>query len=93
MTKFFLAFTILSCLTLVGCSAGYVANRPPDLRYARAVSPGPGYVWTSGNWKWNGRKYYWKEGSWQRSKAGSTWKSGYWEHNANGYKWHKAHWE
>ena len=57
---------------------------PPDVRYARPVSPGPGYVWVSGDWEWSGGKYHWQEGYWQQPRPGHTWKSGYWENDAKG---------
>jgi WXXGXW repeat (2 copies) len=93
MGKYLLAYILLSCILLSGCSVGYVAKRPPDLRYARSVSPGPGYIWTSGEWEYSRGEYHWREGSWQRAREGRTWKSGYWETSSRGYKWHKGQWQ
>ncbi len=87
MKKYLLSLVLFACLS-GGCSAGYVARRPADVRYARPVSPGPGYVWVSGEWQWKGGQYHWKEGYWHAARPGRTWKSGYWEESPKGYKWH-----
>jgi WXXGXW repeat (2 copies) len=88
-----MALAVLSGFILTGCAAGYVAARPADVVYARSVSPGPGYVWVSGEWRWSNGHYHWREGSWQRAREGRKWKSGYWEHNQKGYKWQSGYWE
>jgi len=84
---------ILSCAWMAGCSAGYVRTRPADITYARPVSPGPAYVWTSGEWVYSSGHYHWQEGSWQHARENHTWKSGYWENGNKGYKWHKGGWQ
>src|SRR5206468_7992469 len=38
---------------------------PPVVRVeAQTVSPGPGYVWTRGYWRWTGAGYEWVPGTW-----------------------------
>ncbi|HEY2349615.1 MAG TPA: hypothetical protein VGH64_11380 [Puia sp.] len=93
MKKYLLALSILSCFVLIGCTAGYVTERPAEVTYVRPVSPGAGYVWTDGEWEYSGGNYHWREGSWLRSREGHSWKSGYWENNNKGYKWHKGGWQ
>ncbi len=93
MKKYLLAFSILSCIFLAGCTAGYVATRPADVVYVRPVSPGPDYVWIGGEWEWSGGSYRWHEGSWQHPREGHNWKSGHWENGSKGYRWHKGGWE
>ena len=93
MKNYLLAVSILSCLVLAGCTAGYVSERPADVTYVRPVSPGPGYVWIDGEWEFSGSNYHWREGSWQQPREGRSWKSGYWENNKKGYKWHKGSWQ
>jgi hypothetical protein len=88
-----LACSVLAYTTLSGCAAGVVARRPPDVVYVRSASPGPGYVWVSGDWVWSGGKYRWREGYWHAAKPGRNWKSGYWEKDPNGYKWQKGRWQ
>jgi len=94
MKKSILVYCLfIGVLMLEGCTAGYVASRPADVVYARPVSPGPGYVWTSGEWEWRSGKYHWRGGSWQRAREGHAWKSGYWENSQKGYRWQKGRWE
>jgi hypothetical protein len=93
MKNYLLAVSILSCMVMVGCSSGYVTERPSEVTYARPASPGPGYVWIGGEWEYSGNNYHWREGSWQQPREGRTWKSGYWENNKKGYKWHKGGWQ
>ncbi len=35
MKNYLLAFSILSCIVLAGCTAGYVTTRPADVTYVR----------------------------------------------------------
>jgi len=93
MKKYLPALALFSCFLVSACTAGYVSRRPPDLRYARPVSPGHGYVWVTGDWQWRGGKYQWKEGYWHEARPGHTWKPGYWEESQKGYKWHKGYWQ
>jgi len=93
MKNYLIAISILSCMVIIGCSAGYVTERPADVTYVRPVSSGPGYVWVGGDWEYSGNRYHWREGSWQKPREGRNWKSGYWENNNKGYKWHKGSWE
>ncbi|HLA59038.1 MAG TPA: hypothetical protein VK622_09770, partial [Puia sp.] len=88
-----LAISILSCMVVAGCSAGYVTGRPADVTYVRPGSPGPGYVWIDGEWEYYGNNYHWRNGSWQQPREGRAWKSGYWENNKRGYRWHKGGWQ
>ncbi|HZZ75914.1 MAG TPA: hypothetical protein VFE04_08315 [Puia sp.] len=93
MKNYLLALSILSFTVLVGCSAGYVTERPSEVVYTRPVSPGVGYVWINGEWEYSGHNYHWREGSWQKPREGHTWKPGYWENNEKGYRWHKGEWQ
>ena len=53
MKNYLLAISILSCMILAGCSAGYVTERPAEVTYVRPGSPGPGYVWIGGEWEYS----------------------------------------
>jgi hypothetical protein len=74
------------------CSPQVVPTRPHDVVYSRSVSPGPGYVWISGDWVWSRGNYRWREGRWERRRAGRSWHEGYWEKLNNGYRWHRGRW-
>jgi len=93
MKNYLLIVSILTCILLAGCSAGYVTTRPADVVYVRPAAPGPDYVWIGGEWEWSGGSYRWHEGSWQHQKEGHNWKSGYWENGNKGYRWHKGGWQ
>jgi len=42
-----------------------VTRPPPPVRVeAQTVTPGLGYVWTTGYWPWFGTDYVWVPGSW-----------------------------
>jgi len=93
VNKYLLAVSMLSCILLPACAPGYVSKKPPDVVYVRPASPGRGYVWTTGEWKYSGGRYHWREGSWQKPVKSHTWKAGYWEKNKKGYRWHKGGWQ
>src|SRR5271165_98886 len=48
---------------------GYYAPPPPPLpvvRYAPPPSPGYGYAWIDGYWRFAGGRYSWRQGYWTR---------------------------
>jgi len=58
--------------------------RPPVER--RPVAPGPGYVWTSGYYRWTGQKYVWAQGQWQRPPSPhDTWIGYRWVRRGKGW--------
>jgi outer membrane lipoprotein SlyB len=71
-----------------------VAQPPPPAPVEQPilVSPGPGYVWTSGEWVWNGG-WYWSAGYWALPPyPGYIWIGGYWGPGPHGYIYHGGHW-
>ena len=78
--------------SLSGCSPRVVPTRPHDVVYSRTVSPGPDYVWITGDWVWSGRNYRWREGHWERRRQGRKWHEGYWQNYRSGWRWQKGHW-
>ena len=57
--------------------------------------PGPGYVWTPGNWAWNGavNDYYWTPGLWALPPSiGLLWTPGYWGWNNGIYLFNTGYW-
>jgi hypothetical protein len=81
---------LLSALT--ACGPAVVTTRPPDVVYSRPVSPGPGYVWITGDWVWVNGNYRWREGHWAHRRPGYAWHEGYWERHGKGWKWRRGHW-
>jgi len=92
MKNYLLAISVL-CLLLTACAPGVVATRPADVVYTRPVSPGPKWVWISGDWIWKGSRYKWREGYWHEAKPGYRWKPGYWQKETGGYRWVKGRWQ
>ncbi len=62
-----------------------VEHRPP--------MPGPGYVWTPGYQRWDGRAYVWVPGAWvMPPHAHAHWVAHRWEHRRGGYVFVEGHW-
>ena len=72
-----------------------VTEAPPPVRVeTRTVAPGPGYVWTSGYWRWTGAGYQWVPGSWiVRPRAAAVWVEGHWVRRPGGWIWVAGHWQ
>ncbi|WP_426440682.1 hypothetical protein [Bradyrhizobium genosp. P] len=73
-----------------------VETAPPPLpTYDQPPLPGPGYLWSPGNWSWDEDQgdYYWVPGTWvQPPRAGLLWTPGYWGGFAGGYIFHPGYW-
>jgi len=71
-----------------------VTQAPPAVRVeTQTVSPGGGYVWTPGYWRWSGNGYVWISGSWVRPpRTTAVWVAGHWVHRARGWVWIPGHW-
>ncbi len=69
----------------------YVTKEPPPPIAERRSGdrPGPGAVWTAGNWEWDpdGDRFVWVAGSWRVPPAGTVWVAGRWMHDAGGWYW------
>jgi|EndMetStandDraft_7_1072992.scaffolds.fasta_scaffold1115450_1 hypothetical protein len=72
----------------------YVRIGPPrPVVEVRRVAPGPGYVWTAGYHRWDGRAYAWVPGAWvlpPRRRA--VWVAPHWSHDRHGYYFVEGHW-
>jgi hypothetical protein len=71
-----------------------VTRAPPAVRIeAETVSPGVGYVWTRGYWRWTGADYVWVPGSWvTRPRTTAVWVEGHWARRSGGWVWVPGHW-
>ncbi|HEX4849535.1 MAG TPA: YXWGXW repeat-containing protein [Puia sp.] len=83
---------VASMIAMAGCAGEVVTTRPAEVVYDRPPSPGPDYVWISGDWVWLNGSYSWHEGHWGRG-TGKAWREGRWENHRGGYRWRKGHWE
>ncbi len=70
-----------------------VAAAPPAVPYeAMPPAPAPGYVWTGGEWVWNGG-WYWSAGYWALPPGPDfIWVGGYWGRGPHGYVRYGGHW-
>jgi hypothetical protein len=71
-----------------------VAQAPPPVRVeSQTVTPGPGYVWTSGYWRWTGTAYVWVAGTWViRPRPAAVWVEGHWVRRPGGWTYTPGHW-
>jgi WXXGXW repeat (2 copies) len=72
-----------------------VTQAPPVVRVeTQPVSPGPGYVWTAGYWRWTGTRYVWVSGSWvSPPRQAAVWVPGHWVRRPGGWVWIAGHWQ
>ncbi len=86
--------SLASCGVLPPGGAVFVIREPPRSRAeVRIESPGPGFMWIGGNWRWEREDYVWVSGRWERpSRPNGRWESGSWRHHKNGYYWTEGRW-
>lgn len=66
---------------------------PPPIVETVVVSPGPGYVWVPGYWRWHERHWVWVGGAWLiPPRHGAVWVGGRWERRWGSRVWVDAHW-
>jgi hypothetical protein len=72
-----------------------VTRAPPPVRVeTQTVAPGPGYVWTTGYWRWTGSDYVWVPGNWiARPRPAAVWVAGHWVRRPGGWAWIAGHWQ
>lgn len=64
---------------------------PPAPRYER-VRVRPGYVWTPGYWRWNGRAHYWVGGSYVPARRGYVYVAPRWNPHRQAWRFNEGHW-
>jgi hypothetical protein len=72
----------------------YVRTGPPPLRSeAVLVSPGPGYVWIPGHYRYERGGYVWVGGRYERApRSRARWVPGHWENGRRGWYYVEGHW-
>jgi hypothetical protein len=72
----------------------YVRIGPPrPLVERRVPPPGPGFVWTPGYHRWDGRAYVWMPGAWVRPpRPHALWVAHHWVHRHGGWVMVEGHW-
>jgi WXXGXW repeat (2 copies) len=80
----------------VGLFADEVVVRvapPRAVVETRVPAPGPGYIWTPGYQRWDGRAYVWAPGAWMRPpRAHARWVAHRWVHRHGGWVLVEGHW-
>jgi hypothetical protein len=57
------------------------------------VSPGPGSVYVSGHWEWNGASYAWVRAHYlRRPQPNLFWVEAHWQNTPKGWYWQEGHW-
>jgi outer membrane lipoprotein SlyB len=65
---------------------------PPPVAETYVAAPGPGYVWISGEWVWNGG-WIWVGGHWSYPPyPHAVWVGGGWYHGPRGWYHSPGHW-
>jgi hypothetical protein len=84
---------------LTGCAVGngYAAARvgpPPAPRYGIVgYAPGPGFVWTEGQWDWRGGHWFWADGRWLRPPhRRAVWVPGSWREDHHHWRFQRGYW-
>jgi len=83
-------------LALASCAGfntyAYARIGPPAPHY-EYYAPRPGYVWTSGYYRWSGRSYHWVPGRYVRAPyRGAVWVAPRWQHDNRGWFMVEGHW-
>jgi len=90
-----LAFAAAAMLGM-GVASAQVTVRigpPRPLVERRVPPPGPGYVWTPGYHRWDGRAYLWTPGAWVRPpRAHARWVAPRWVHRHGEWTFVEGHW-
>jgi hypothetical protein len=64
---------------------------PPPPRYERVVVR-PGYVWTPGYWRWNGRRHVWIAGHAVPVRHGYVYRPARWYRSGPAWRFHTGAW-
>lgn len=66
---------------------------PPPPRVEVVPVPRPGYVWTPGQWVWDGYRHAWIEGHWTMVRAGYAYVPSRWEQRGDRWHYEPERWE
>lgn len=84
----------LACAGSMTVSETTAERRPPPERVEMiTVSPGSGYTWQPGYWRWDNGEYSWVAGRWAQIEPGYThWVPGHWREKHHRWHWVEGHW-
>ena len=88
------AFGLLLSVGSVWAAEVVIRVAPPaPVVERRIATPGPGYVWTGGYHRWDGRAYVWVPGAWVRPPhPHAHWVAPHYAHRHGGYVFVAGHW-
>lgn len=88
------AFVLTSSACVSAGGRVYLRVGPPTpIVEARLVTPGPGYVWLPGFYRWDEYAYVWVPGRWDRPpRAHRAWVPGHWARTRHGWYFVEGHW-
>jgi WXXGXW repeat (2 copies) len=96
MFKKSLITSALGLFLAIGAANAEVVIRvgpPAPIVEHRPVAPGPGYVWTGGYHRWDGRAYVWTPGAWVVApRPHAVWVAPHYVHRNGGYVFVEGHW-
>lgn len=90
-----MALTLVSLFLCMGVQAQVVVPVRPQAPKSkvRPVSPGPRFVWVSGEYVWKVSKYIYVPGYWTEPPSRKTrWVNGRWRPRKGGWIWVRGYW-
>jgi len=72
----------------------YAGREPPPMPIEVIPdSPGDGYMWVGGRWRWENDDFQWVKGSWERPPYRTQgWEPGRWAFDRHGWYFVDGHW-
>jgi hypothetical protein len=74
----------------------YAESEPPPSIPVEVIpdSPGAGYAWVAGRWRWHDEAFQWINGSWEKPPGGMhEWVPGRWDFDLHGWYYVNGRWE
>lgn len=66
---------------------------PPAARYEVVPAPRSGYVWSGGNWQWDGNQHVWVAGNWQTARPGYAYSQPQWVERGGRWNYQSSRWD
>ena len=66
---------------------------PPAARYEVVPAPREGYVWSRGNYQWDGNTHVWAAGDWQAARPGFVYQQPAWVERDGRYSYQPSRWD
>jgi hypothetical protein len=87
------AFGLLLSAGLVRAEVVVRIGPPRAIVERRVPSPGRGFVWVPGYYRWDGRAYVWAPGAWMRPpRTHAVWVRPRWVHRPHGWVFVEGRW-